>query len=154
VTHEIRVRQVTAGDAAGLGGLASLFDAYRVHYGAAAAPQQSRDWLGEHLSAGRLLGFVADDAGTPAGVAVVAVSPASQRLAVAWNLRDLYVDPAHRRRGVAGALLDAVREAARSAGAIRVFLQTEDDNAAARALYAAHGFEPVAGYVSLSLEVS
>lgn len=51
--------------------------------------------------------------------------------------------PAHRRRGVARALLEAALGAARIAGAQTVFLEVAADNAAARALYGARGFAPV-----------
>lgn len=59
----------------------------------------------------------------------------------------LYVDalgtaPGFRRRGVARALLAAAEDRARRLGLGRVSLETEVDNEAARALYAACGFVP------------
>ena len=57
--------------------------------------------------------------------------------------------PAHRRVGVAAALLEAAAGAARAGGASALFLEVADDNAAARALYAGAGFHRVgarAGY--------
>lgn len=51
-------------------------------------------------------------------------------------------DPVHRRKGLARlALLDFL-SAARMAGAIRVFLEVDEANTAARALYAQAGFRP------------
>jgi ribosomal protein S18 acetylase RimI-like enzyme len=66
----------------------------------------------------------------------------------------LYVDalgtaPEFRRRGVAGALLAAAEERARRLGLSRVSLETEVDNAPARALYESRGF--LAGEVGREL---
>jgi len=49
-----------------------------------------------------------------------------------------------RRRGLGTALLRGVAAGAAGRGAQRVFLEVSERNAAARALYAAAGFEPVA----------
>jgi ribosomal-protein-alanine N-acetyltransferase len=54
----------------------------------------------------------------------------------------LAVDPAHRRRGVARALLEAATAAARTSGAETLFLEVAADNTAAVALYGAAGFAP------------
>jgi len=54
----------------------------------------------------------------------------------------LAVRPESRRRGAGRALLDAAMEAAAAAGAARMLLEVAEDNAAARALYAAAGFAP------------
>lgn len=59
------------------------------------------------------------------------------------------IDPAFRRRGLAGRLLDAALSAAGRAGVRTVFLEQAAPNAAAQALYASRGFQPVgrrAGY--------
>lgn len=53
------------------------------------------------------------------------------------------VDPGRRRSGQGGALLAAATEAARVAGALRLFLEVSSENAAARGLYARHGFTQV-----------
>jgi GNAT superfamily N-acetyltransferase len=47
---------------------------------------------------------------------------------------------AHRGRGLAGAVLSALGAQARERGVLRCFLQVEEGNARARALYARHGF--------------
>ena len=48
--------------------------------------------------------------------------------------------PAMRRRGLAHAALTAFCDRAAQAGAVAAFLEVASDNAAARALYARHGF--------------
>jgi ribosomal-protein-alanine N-acetyltransferase len=52
----------------------------------------------------------------------------------------LATDPAHRRRGLASALLAAFHQEARARGARRAFLEVAEDNAPARALYSAAGY--------------
>lgn len=151
MTGGIRVEAVAA-DGERLEDLVAQFEAYRAHYGGPPAAARARDWLRDHLANGRLLGFVAYADGRAAGMATVAPSPASHALGTAWSIRDLYVDAASRRRGVARALLDAVTSGARSAGVLRVSLLTEVDNTAARTLYADYGFAPVEGYVTMSME--
>ena len=50
-------------------------------------------------------------------------------------LQDLFVDETTRGHGVAGALIERVAAAARERGASRLYWQTRDTNASARALY-------------------
>ncbi len=54
----------------------------------------------------------------------------------------LAVVPEARRRGVGGALLAGALAAAAARGAVAMFLEVSERNAAARALYAAAGFTP------------
>jgi ribosomal protein S18 acetylase RimI-like enzyme len=55
-------------------------------------------------------------------------------------LHDLFVQPSHRRHGIARALLHAVQEKAAAAGACEVVLSTAHDNKSAQALYEIEGF--------------
>ncbi|NCO87237.1 MAG: GNAT family N-acetyltransferase [Rhodobacterales bacterium] len=50
--------------------------------------------------------------------------------------------PAYRRQGLARAALAAFEAAAQARGATTVFLEVAEDNAPARALYAAQGYAP------------
>jgi ribosomal-protein-alanine N-acetyltransferase len=69
---------------------------------------------------------------------------------IAWfvleegEIANLAVVPSARRRGVARALLEAIITEARESGVARLFLEVRESNVAARALYAARGFKPVA----------
>src|SRR6478672_1236236 len=130
--------------------LARLFDEYREHYGERPDLAGSQAWLRRNLASGALRAFLANRGGGAAGLALVAPIPASQRLGHFWQLRDLFVAPRHRRLGVGEALLCHLHDAARADGAARLSLVTESDNAAALALYAKVGFEPVTGYASMS----
>ena len=59
------------------------------------------------------------------------------------ELKRMFVDPAHRGQGVAGALLRAAHEAARSRGHRRVLLQTGDRQPDAVRLYERAGYQRV-----------
>jgi N-acetylglutamate synthase len=62
------------------------------------------------------------------------------------GLTAIEVDPAHRRRGLATAVTAALATAAAGCGAHSLYLQVEDGNAAARALYRRAGFADHHGY--------
>jgi N-acetylglutamate synthase len=67
--------------------------------------------------------------------------------AAGWaGLTAIEVDPLYRRRGLGAAVTAALAAAAASAGANWLYLQVEDDNAAARALYKELGFADHHGY--------
>jgi len=57
----------------------------------------------------------------------------------AWRVRGMATDPAHRGRGVGGAILDALVDHARAQGATRVWCNARTP---ALSLYARAGFEP------------
>jgi GNAT superfamily N-acetyltransferase len=131
--------------------LTAIFDRYRAHYGEAADARQTSRWLETNIGSGRVGAFVAEDGGQLVGFAITMDVPASLRLAHFWQIRDLFVLPSHRRRGVGRALLDCIRTAAIDAGALRVVVQTEVDNTSALRLYAESGYTAVEGYCSLTL---
>lgn len=148
---DLSVRLVAAPTRGELEALAEIFDRYRVHYGDGSDVSRSARWLDENLRTGRLRAFVAEDGGTLVGFALTMEIPASLRLGRFWHIRDLFVLPAHRRLGVGRALLASVRAAAIEAAALRVVVQTEDDNDPALRLYAESGFEVIEGYHALVL---
>ena len=140
-----------AGDTAAFDAATVLFDAYRVYYGAAAAPSRVAAWLRDQIMAGTLLAWVIRDAaGEYVGLVTVAPMPASVNLGTNWSIRDLYVAVPARGHGHAESLLRHVIAIARDNGIRRVGLQTEVDNPAI-SLYRRIGFETVEGYVGLAL---
>jgi GNAT superfamily N-acetyltransferase len=149
----IAVRPLTAPTRGEIEALAEIFDLYRGHYGEASDPARSAAWLNENLRSGRLRAFVAEERADFLGFAIATELPASLRLAHFWQIRDLFVLPKHRRLGVGRALLNGVREAAVTAGAVRLVVQTEEDNDPALHLYAASGYAPIEGYRSLMLQL-
>lgn len=60
------------------------------------------------------------------------------------ELLTLATDPDHRRQGLARALLQSVEEKAQATGAATLFLEVSENNAPARALYAAAGYRETA----------
>ena len=75
-------------------------------------------------------------------IAIGRVAVASQ-----WaGITAVEVDPVHRRRGLAAAVTTVLAAEAARQGAAALYLQVEDDNAAARALYRRMGFADHHGY--------
>ncbi|QNU14581.1 GNAT family N-acetyltransferase [Thermomonas sp. XSG] len=137
---------------ADLDALAALFDAYRQFYGQPSDPALARQWLRERLRFGESTVLLAKRAGSTVGFVQLYPMFSSVRTAKTWILNDLYVDTGARRQGVARALLDAAAMFAREDGAAGIALETSRDNAAARALYLAAGWqEDATQWYSLAL---
>ena len=137
---------------ADLDALAQLFDAYRQFYGQASDVPRAREWLRERLRFGESTVIVATLDGKAVGFTQLYPMYSSVRTARTWILNDLYVDAGARRKGVARTLLDAAAAFAREDGAAGISLETTRDNAAARALYRAAGWnEDATQWYSLSL---
>ncbi|WP_430783297.1 GNAT family N-acetyltransferase [Actinoplanes sp. G11-F43] len=134
--------------------VAALFDDYRGHYGQAPDRERTAHWLAAQLMAGPLRLAAALRDGHPSGLITAVLLPASLRLGTVYSIRDLYVPPAHRRTGTARALMSYAITEARSAGALRISLQTEPDNLPAQTLYADLGFRPVHDLDILDLPLS
>lgn len=92
----------------------------------------------ELLEAGEAAVLLAGEG--PDGVAVMRVRPALWSAGNEAYLEELYVVPGLRGRGIGRALMDAVIEASREAGADRIDLGTGEGDTAARALYESLGF--------------
>ncbi len=148
----VSVRTLTAPTRSEIEALAELFNKYRAHYGEASYSSQAIGWLEQNLST-HLRAFVAEDSGRFVGFAITMEVPASLRLAHFWQIRDLFVLPTHRRRGVGRALLSFVRAAAIASGALRLVVQTEEDNDPALRLYTDSGYALINGYCSLMLPI-
>jgi ribosomal protein S18 acetylase RimI-like enzyme len=101
------------------------------------------DWLRDGFGPGAgFCAFVAEVDG-----AVVAMATCSQRVITGWNgpvifLQDLFVEPAHRRRGIARALTARVAALACDLGSPIVELTVRSDNPA-QAFYNNNGFTPL-----------
>jgi GNAT superfamily N-acetyltransferase len=147
----VSVRVLAAPTRREIEALAEIFDQYRVNYGEASDVVRSASWLDENLGTSHLRVFVAEDSARFVGFAITMGVPASLRLARFWQIRDLFVLPTHRRLGVGRALLGSVREAAIASSALRLVVQTEDDNDPALSLYADSGYALIKGYCSLML---
>lgn len=83
-----------------------------------------------------------DDDSPPAGVAQLRFRFGIWKAAPDAWLEDLYVRPEARRQGLGDALVALAIERAAARGARRIELDTNEENAAALALYERHGFDP------------
>jgi ribosomal protein S18 acetylase RimI-like enzyme len=86
-------------------------------------------------------GFIVLLAGSePRGLAVLRLRPSIWTEGLECYLAELYVQPAHRRRGLGLALMTAALEVAGAEGADYIEVSTSEDDLAARALYERLGF--------------
>jgi ribosomal protein S18 acetylase RimI-like enzyme len=113
-----------------------------VYAGLTGQPDAARHLHGLVLKgiAGDCLHAVIHDEGTPVACALGVVEDDL------LGLFDLFTAPQARRRGLARALVEALETRGASAGARRVYLQVDDDNAAAARLYAALEYTPLYRY--------
>ena len=79
--------------------------------------------------------LLAEQDGELLGLAHYLYHRSTTMLAPICYLQDLYTAEAARGQGVGGALIEAVYQRARAAGSTRVYWQTHETNATARALY-------------------
>lgn len=103
-------------------------------------PEPQREVFFDHLAYDDAVVFVAEEDGVVVGMASLWVRPRlNWTVPEAW-VPDLYVDPAHRRRGLARALLDACVREARRRGCHRLVLETGHHRKEAHRLYETYGF--------------
>lgn len=136
----ISIRAATPADAPALAAFNAAFN------GVHDPPEQ----LAARMAAASALetALLAEDDGQVAGFACLRVVPCLLYAEPYAELTELYVDPAHRRRGVARTLIGAAEQLARSRGAAEVIIMTGVANAAAQALYRSAGYEIYAAALS------
>jgi ribosomal protein S18 acetylase RimI-like enzyme len=111
-----------------------------LHAVRASAADWLRDGFGPHPG---FSAYVAEMDG-----AVVGMATCSRRIITGWNgpvvfLQDLFVEAAHRRHGIAAALIARVAALASEIGSPIIELTVRADNAAARTFYDRAGFQPL-----------
>ncbi|WHZ18785.1 MAG: Acetyltransferase, GNAT family [Rhodanobacteraceae bacterium] len=136
--------------------LAPLFDAYRVFYRQASDLARARAFLDERLRLGESTIFLARDAATGAALGFTQLYPAFSSVGARriWILNDLFVAPEARSRGVARALMSTARAFAIETGALRLVLETAEDNTPAQALYESLGYARESDTRHYSLELA
>jgi len=112
-------------------------------HGEAFLPLGERAWtrqdMAELLASPGVAGLLLEGDGGADGMAICRVAADESELIT------IVVRPAARRRGAGRALLAAVLDHVRAAGARALFLEVAVDNPAARALYETSGFRAVGG---------
>lgn len=133
----IQVRPALAAD---LGAVGALFDAYRQFNGKASDEAAGRAFLQARLEQGESALYVAEaTGGALVGFAQLYSTFSSVSLARVFIFNDLYVAPAWRGSGIGAALLQAVVQHARDAGALRVTASTAIENATVQRLNERNG---------------
>ena len=126
----IEIRRATPADAADVAALDAEFNGVRV----------SRDHVAAALASGGEIVLLARDGAEAAGFACGQVTRSCCYEEPAGEVTELYVRPAHRRRGVGAALLAAVEREMVSQGAKELKVLTGTLNRPARRLYASAGY--------------
>ena len=117
----------------------------------AADPEPQRAVFRAHLRNSHARVYVAEVDGTLAGAVSLWIQPRLNWTTPQGWIPDLYVDPAHRRRGIARALLDACADECRRRGCHVLVLESGHHRAEAHGLYEAYGFEHYARAYALKL---
>lgn len=140
---------------ADLDAVAPLFDAYRVFYRQASDLDGARAFLRDRFERRESEIFLARDATGEQALGFSQLYPSFSSVSArrTWILNDLFVAPEARKRGVARALMAAAREFGRASGALRLSLETANDNRAAQALYESLGYQNNAGMRHYSLQL-
>ena len=113
------------------------YNAFYGRSGATALPAEitASTWERFFDPAEPVFALVAEVDGTVVGLAHYLFHRSTNRIEPVCYLQDLFTTTLHRGRGVGRALILGVGEAARTAGARRLYWHTHEGNAAGRALY-------------------
>ena len=145
----IAIRRATKADLPALGTLGALllrthyqFDPLRFMAPGGHSEEDYAWFLGTQLREDDVVIFVAERTGGIVGYVYAGLEPQSWKelREPAGFIHDVLVDEAHRRSGVAGALLEAACEWLKAHGAPRVMLWTAERNDAAQRLFEQAGF--------------
>lgn len=142
----ITVRAADLADAEDTDAVVHLLDAYArdPRGGGQPLPDEVRGRLASGLRAHPMaLVWLAFNGEAAAGVCVAFIGYSTFQARPLLNIHDLAVLAAHRGRGIGRALLASAEAAARALDCCRLTLEVQEDNAPARRLYAACGFEDV-----------
>jgi ribosomal protein S18 acetylase RimI-like enzyme len=120
--------------------VAPLFDAYRIFYKQTSNVEDALRFIKERLQQNESVIFLALINGNAVGFVQLYPIFTSVSMRRTWLLNDLYVDGSARGKGVATALLEALKAFARSTDSRWLMLQTQNDNYTAQALYEKNGW--------------
>ena len=104
-------------------------------HAATAANWSQKQYVAVFSAAEHHLSLVIEDQGQIVGFVV------ARRLQTEWEIENIAVAGAARRRGLGTRLMGELMERARAAGAEQVFLEVRESNRAARSLYEKWAFE-------------
>lgn len=119
--------------------LLPLVELYRDFY-KQPANEATRGYLTQRLEKNEAIVFIARVDGKAVGFTMIYPTFSTVALKEIWLLNDLFVDQSARGNGVASKLMEVAEQAARDAGAGRIWLRTANDNTPAQALYEGRGW--------------
>lgn len=120
---------------------AKLFNDYRVFYEKTSDIEGAKKFLGERISGGESVIYLAlSDTGEAIGFVQLYPLFSSTSMKRLWLLNDLYVDENYRRMGVGGTLIGKAKQLARETNARGLILETSVDNFEAQGLYLKTGW--------------
>ena len=144
---------IAQADSTDLDQLATLFDDYRAFYGQPGNFEECRTFLSERFSSREAILFKASIDHMIVGFTLLYPSFSSVAMAPIYILNDLFVKPEARKKGVASALLEKAVTHARETGAIRLQLETGNENTGAQALYEKLGWKRDSAYLHYSISI-
>ncbi len=132
------IRKATIGD---LKFVVELFDKYRVFYEKESDIKKAEGFISERLTMNDSQIFVAetDDKYLVGFVQLYPVF-SSTRMKRLWLLNDLFVDKAHRGKGISKQLIESSKELCRQTNACGLILETAKANVVGNGLYPKVGF--------------
>lgn len=120
--------------------LVPLVELYRAFY-KQPANQKTQEYVADRISNDEAVVFIARIDGKAIAFTMIYPTFSTVALAQIWLLNDLYVDESARGLGIATKLMETAEQAAREAGAARIWLRTANDNTPAQALYEGRGWK-------------
>jgi GNAT superfamily N-acetyltransferase len=120
--------------------VSKLFDQYRVFYKQSSNIEAAKAFLQQRFQKNDSTVLVAFDNDLIVGFTQLYPSFSSVSMKPVWILNDLFVEEAHRKKGVAKSLISAAENFARKTGAVRIILATQTSNTAAQSLYESLGY--------------
>ncbi|MBD1918224.1 MULTISPECIES: GNAT family N-acetyltransferase [Cyanophyceae] len=120
--------------------VAKLFDQYRVFYQAPSDFEAAKTFISKCLQENSSTIFVVCHHDKIIGFTQLYPTFSSVSMKRVWVLNDLFVEEAYRNRGMAGLLLNAAAEFAKTTDAARIILATQASNTPAQSLYESRGY--------------
>lgn len=120
--------------------LLPLVEKYRAFYQQGPNPG-TLQYLADRFDRREAVGFIARLDRRAIGFTLCYPTFSTVAVAPIWLLNDLYVDDNYRGQGIASQLMQTAENAAKDAGAARIWLRTAEDNVAAQRLYEGRGWK-------------
>ncbi|MEM8890123.1 MAG: GNAT family N-acetyltransferase [Bacteroidota bacterium] len=132
-----------------------LFDAYRQFYKQDAEVEKVRAFLHTRIQREESVIFLALMEGSREAMGFTQLYPSFSSVSMQrlWILNDLFVDPKHRKKGVATSLMNTARQLAEDTRSKGLMLETGKDNSNAQALYEKLGYKKEEDYFVYNLKV-